>query len=169
MANVRNMSDPLPQTESNVVIYQMMMHYKRRMECAEDREEHYKKRMRIEEELNQEEIEDKNRQISQLRSELAFTRRANQNGAGMVIRKHHAGLRLVECLDEMFCAVELARDTQLGGLDNLAVDYIDTVRVQVHEQAQVAFELLVQEHNEDDLESDEIIDLVTTEDESESE
>lgn len=169
MANVRNMADPEAPTTSNVVIYQMMMHYKRRMDIAEDRESHYKKRMKIEQELYEEEIERKNLQITGLQDLVNFTTRANHRGAAMVVRKHHAGLRLVECLDEIFSAVELSKDTDLGGVGNLAVEYIDTVKDEVHGRAQTAFELLVREHDEVDLDSDEVIDLVTTEEEDSEE
>lgn len=159
MASVRNMSDPEPPTSNNIVLYQMMMHYKRRMEIAEDREQHYKKRMKIEEELYTEEIQVYRQGNERLINQLQRTQ-------FLAIRKHDAGMRLVNCLDDMFSAVELARDTDLGGPGNLAVEYIDTIKEQMHSKATVAFELLVGDHDEEEVDEG-IIDLATTEEESE--
>jgi len=163
MASVRNESDPLPPTESNVVLYQMMMHYKRRMEVAEDREGHYKRRMKIEEELYQEEIDVHRANNTRLHHQLQRTQL-------QLVNKHEAGMRLVNCLDNMFGAVELAVETDLGGPGNLGVTYIETIKDMEHERATTAFELLVGEYRENPLViNGEVIDLVTTEEEDSEE
>jgi len=163
MASVRNEADPLPPTESNVVLYQMMMHYKRSMEVAEDREQHYKKRMKIEEELYQEEIDVYRQGNQRLTHQLQRTQL-------QLVNKHEAGMRLVHCLDNVFNAVELAVETELGGPGNLGVTYIETIKDMEHERATTAFELLVGEYRENPLViNGEMIDLVTTEEEDSDE
>lgn len=151
------MADPLPPTESNVVLYQMMMHYKRRMEIAEEREEHYKKRMKIEEELYQEDI-DVWRQSNRRFSDQLYRTQLQ------LINKHDAGMKLAACLDNMFEAVDLAYDTDLGGKDNLAIAYLDTIKDQEQGKAANAFELLISEHHENAVDRA-LIDLTTTEEE----
>jgi len=164
MANVRNLSDPLPQDTSNIVIYQMMMHYKRRMETAETEAEHYKKRAKIMEELWEEEI---NVAHERLDTEIRRNRQimqTNQRGAFMVIRKHAAGLRMINCLDEMFTAIDTAEE---AGETEDALAYISRVRESVQARAGIAFEMLIAEQQDDELETDEEIDLTgdTTEEE----
>lgn len=161
MASVRDEAAPLPPTESNVVLYQMMMHYKRRMEVAEEREDHYKKRMKVEEELYQEEI-DVWRQSNRRFSDQLYRTQLQ------LINKHDAGMKLAACLDNMFEAVDLAYDTDLGGKNNLAVAYLDTIKDQEQGRAATAFELLISEHHENAVDVA-LIDLVTTEEEDNEE
>jgi len=167
MANARNQSDPLPQDSSNVVIFQMMMHYKRRMEIAEDEAEHYKKRSKIMEEIWEDEI---NTAHDRLDIEIRRNRQimqTNQRGAFMTIRKHAAGMRLINCLDEIFTAVDTAGE---AGESEDALQYIYRVREGVQARAGIAFEMLIAEHRDDELETDEEIDLTgetTEEDEIE--
>jgi len=152
MASVRNLSDPVAPTESNVVLYQMMMHYKRRMESAEAEVEKQLKRIKCD-----------SAAIDDLTERNVILVDANRRGAHVAIRKHHAGMRLVNCLDEIFTAIELVEHTTIREHREIGVDYIAMKKDEIQQRATMAFELLTGEH--DDMLANEEIDLVTTEEE----
>jgi len=158
MASVRNQSDPQPQDVPNTVLFEMMMHYKRRMEVAEDACEHMRKRMRMEEEIHIEEMDAKDQLLHDARQVNRMVMSANLRGAHAVVRKHHAAMRMIECLDEVFSAVELVNETEMGGAFHEGVDYLTTCVGAIKERATVAFDLLLQEPG-DELTSDEVIDV----------
>lgn len=182
MASVRNESDPVPQTASNTVLFEMMMHYKRRMERAEEECEHQKKRARIIEEVWEEEIADRERQLDNLRIEMRQLVRANVRGAEMVVRKHDAGMRLMTAIEDMFNAVDVA-DQLAPPAERWVIDYVAMHKRSIQQRSNMAFDLLISEAGEgplmDEAFIDEGIDLVarevlahtgdTTEEETDSE
>ena len=171
MASVRDIDAPLPQESSNTVIFEMMMHYKRRMEVAETTTAHLKKRAKIMEEVWEEEIQarDERLDVEIIRNRQLMA--ANQRGAAMCVRKHAAGMRLINCLDELFTSIDVATSPEMNIGGEYAIEYVTMHRDSVSARATMAFEMLIQEHAEDELDSDEVIDLTgeTTEEEDETE
>jgi len=144
MASVRNESDTLPQTASNTVLFEMMMHYKRRMERAEEECEHQRKRARIIEEVWEEEIAERERVLDGMRLEMRQLVRANVRGAEMVVRKHDAGMRLMSASEDLFSAIEVADQLCPPG-ERWVIDYIAMHKRCIQQRSNMAFELLISE------------------------
>jgi len=149
MANVRNQYDPQPQTASNTVLFEMMMHYKRRMEMAEAECEHQKKRARIIEEVWEEEIAERERQLELAHIENRQLVRANVRGAEMVVRKHTAAMRLMAAAEDLFNAVDVA-DRLAPPAERWVIDYVAMHKQAVQQRANLAFDLLIQEPGTDE-------------------
>jgi len=156
-------------TSSNVVLLEMMMHYKRRMEVAEDDSERSKKRMKVMEQVHWETVSQQQETIQTQNAANDMLRRANIRGASMVVRKHEAGMRLMTCLDDLFNDIDLSYGAKDPAEIRATDEYLMHMKQRVMSRAETAFMLLVQEHNE--LETDEEIDLTgeSTEEESEEE
>lgn len=173
MASVRNQSEPVAQTESNVVLFQMMMHYKRRMEDAEESAKKVVKKMRTNETAYLRTLELMEHDSREADNRIRFLVAANVQGANALIRKHEAGMRLIHCLDDVFNAVELVDETQLAGENNLGLRYINSEKKVVGQRARVAIDLLMRDPEFETHEfHTEVIDLTAdeeTEEESEGE
>lgn len=162
MASVRNSLDPPPQTASNTVIFEMMMHYKRKSEIAEESSRSAHKKLKHARDAIgslQHELQE------QVATNREFAR-ANRRGADIIHRKHQAGMRLVGCLDDLFGAIDLVQDTSLGDDHALGIEFITMHKQAIHGRAETALMLFV-EHNDEDLETDETIDLTGEETEEE--
>lgn len=157
MANVRNKSDPMPQTASNTVLFEMMMHYKRRMEVAEDDSERNKKRMKVMEQVHWETVSEQNETIQAQNAANDMLRRANIRGAEMVMRKHEAGMRLMTCLDDIFNDIDLSYGAKAAEDRRATDEYLMHMKERAMQRAGTAFELLIHEH--DELEAIEEIDV----------
>lgn len=144
MPSVRNQDDAVPQTASNTVLFEMMMHYKRRAERAESECEHQKKRARIMEEVWEEEIAERENQLEIARMENVQLVRANVRGAEMVIRKHNAGIQLMNAAGDLFNAVDVA-DQLAPPAERWVIDYVAMHKRACEQRANVAFELMIQE------------------------
>lgn len=173
MASVRNVNDPLPQATDNVVLFEMMMHYKRRLDIAEASLEQAKKRAKKQRDIYEDALGGLQHQLhEQIETNREFAR-ANEQGARMIVRKHQAGMRLVGCLDDLFESIDIVNDTGLGDDKALGMEYISMHAAAIKSRAETALELFTwdREDPEDDDESmlaaDEIIDLTgeTTEEE----
>lgn len=144
MPSVRNQSDTQPQTASNTVLFEMMMHYKRRMEFAESECEHQKKRARIIEEVWEEEIQERERTLDMMRIEMRQLVAANVRGAEMVVRKHDAGIRLMTAIEDMFNAVDVA-DQLAPPAERWVIDYVAMHKRAIQQRSNMAFDLLISE------------------------
>jgi len=177
MPNAHNKNEAPSLEEANpVVLFQMMNFYKRRMELAEAECESARKRMRTMRESHAEQMA---HQQHLLHEQIAANREfaiANRRGAEMIITKHHAGMRIVHCLDELLSAVDLVRDTFTSDYQ-LGLEYINGEAHRVRGRAETALELFTRagdERADEEIDLtvyDEIIDLTgdTTEDEREEE
>lgn len=148
---------------SNVVLYQMMMHYKRVAELESEEVE----RLKEEREVHATEMAGMQERLHTEIIGGRAIRAANVRGAMMVMRKHDAGMRLTRCIDELFDAIELIHQTQMSFAPGM--EYLKYEKDRIQQRATTAFELLIREH--DELEADEEIDLTgdTTEEEGEEE
>jgi len=90
MASVRNESDPVPQTASNSLIFQMMLHYKQQLEAAQ-----------AEREILTNVLATQQSQIHQLVVDNRQLTTANQRGANLVNMKHEAGIMFGQCTDRV--------------------------------------------------------------------
>jgi len=149
MASVRNEFDPLPQSASNTVLFEMMMHYKRRMERAEAECEHQRKRARIMEEVWEEEIAERERQIELAHIENRQLVRANVRGAEMVVRKHTAGMRMMQATEDLFNAIDVA-DRLAPPAERWVIDYVAMHKQSIQQRVNVAFDLMIQEPEDAD-------------------
>jgi hypothetical protein len=177
MPSVHNKNEaPSLEEASPVVLFQMMNYYKRRMELAEAQCESERKRMRVMRETHAEQMA---HQQHLLHEQIAANREfaiANRRGAEMIITKHHAGMRIVSCLDDLLSAVDLVRDTFTSDFQ-LGLEYINGEAHRVRGRAEMALELFTRAGDEEADEEidltvyDEIIDLTgdTTEEEREEE
>jgi len=144
MASVRNQYDPAPQTASNTVLFEMMMHYKRRAERAESECEHQRKRARIMEEVWEEEIDAREQQLEIANMENVQLVRANVRGAEMVLRKHNAAMQLMSAAEDLFNAVDVA-DQLAPAAERWVIDYVAMHKQAAQQRANVAFEIMIQE------------------------
>jgi len=157
MPSVRNQSDAQPQTASNTVLFEMMMHYKRRMEFAESECEHQKKRARIIEEVWEEEIQERERQLDAMRLEMRQLVAANVRGAEMVVRKHDAGMRLMTAIEDMYSAVDVA-DQLAPPAERWVIDYVAMHKQAIQQRTNLAFDLLISEPGMGPVVDDEFVD-----------
>jgi len=168
MANVRNQSDPLPQTASNTVLFEMMMHYKRRMEVAESETERAKKRVKVMEQVHWETVSQQQATIQAQNAANDMLRRANIRGAQIIMRKHEAGMRLMTCMDDIFNDIDLSYGAKAIEDRRGSDEYLMHMKERAVQRAGTAFELLI--HEFDELEAIEEIDLSeTTEEETDTE
>lgn len=149
MANVSNKYDPPAQTASNTVLFEMMMHYKRRMEFAEEYGAHQRKRAKMIEEVWGEEIQERERQLDVMRLEMRQLMAANRRGAEMVVRKHTAAMRLMTAAEDLFNAIDVA-DRLAPPAERWVIDYVAMHKQAVQQRANVAFDLLIQEPGTDE-------------------
>lgn len=165
MPSVRNVFDAPPQTDSNVALFEMMMYYKRTAEATQEHCQRLERRA----ERHAREMSDLQIRLHAALESRRATAAANVRGAHMVVRKHDAGMRMVRCIDDLFNAIELAYQTRMD--TETGIQYLKFEKDRIEARATMAFELLIQEHDEPDLEADEVIDLIgeTTEEESEEE
>lgn len=165
------------QDNSNTVLFQMMMHYKEEKEAAEKEAERCQAKtdklikihnerltrmMQLEAEAEEEEAVN--------RTLRTMMRRAN------AIEHHRAHFcdQLIANVDDLFDAIDLVHETQLGGMQNLGVDYISMHCNAVRQRCRTAAENYTQRVaiwnvSDEDLAADEVIDLTGEETEEEEE
>jgi len=138
--------------DSNVVVFQMMLHYKRQLECEQDINAIAMKKLKTAHDMiaslqhEQHELIQDNRQLV----------RANERGSAVIIRKHQAGMRMAACLDEMFETIDVVVDTGLGDDGALGMEYISAHRDAIGQRARVALDMFVEVHQpEEDSETEE--------------
>jgi len=150
-------------TSSNVVLLEMMMHYKRRMEIAESETERAKKRVKVMEQVHWETVSQQQETIQTQNAANDMLRQANIRGAQMVMRKHEAGMRLMACMDDLFNDIELSYGAKAIEERRGSDEYLMYMKERAVQRAGTAFELLIHEY--DELEAMEEIDLTETTDE----
>lgn len=165
MPSVRNAFDAPAPTESNAVLFEMMMYYKRTADAAQE----HTKRLERRAERHAREMADVQSRLHVAIEQRRATAAANLRGAHMVVRKHNAGMRMVRCIDDLFNAIELAYQTRMDS--DTGIKYVKFEKDRIEQRATTAFELLIQEHDEPDLDADEVLDLTgeSTEEESDEE
>jgi len=150
------------QSNSNTVLFEMMMHYKRRAEIAEEATEHARKRLKKSMAATADAQHELHEQVAHNRQYVL----ANERGARMIVRKHEAGLGLAACLDNLFECVDVVNETAANYNNMLGIEYIAMHKDAIFQRAQVFLEQFTDDTDED-LEADETIDLTgdTTEEE----
>lgn len=148
------------QTASNTVLFEMMMHYKRKMEDEQEISRIAMKKLKRAHDAVDEMafvVADRDQQIRQLTM-------ANMRGAALVMQKHEAGMRIVTHLQDLYDNIDLVYETELGGA-HLGMNYIYNERVRSEQRAGNALQLFLAEPQ---LEIEEI-DLTGEETETEEE
>lgn len=130
---------------SNIVLFSMMNFYKRRAERAEAENEMLRKKMK-------QECEEHNNAMTHMQIQLSeqvdvnhHFAQVNMRGARTIMRKHHAGMRLAHCINDLVDSIELVEDTRLGGEDALGCNYIIMHKDRIKGQMDTAIQLLVHE------------------------
>lgn len=179
MPSVRNVTDVPSPDSSNVVLFEMMMHYKQEAE-------HLAKRLE-EKEIEVERLEQERRRevehSTQLEIELddaIYEVRAyevaNRRGAEIIMRKHEAGMRMLDTFDTLMGAISVAHlGDHMRGVNNEDVQFVK----QCAEDARTMMDIAVGQFmtgwhapgRDIDMETDEVIDLSgeTTEEDEEME
>jgi len=94
---------PAGPNDSNVVIFQMMLHYKRKLEDEQEINAVAMKKLKTQQDV-----------IETRDDEIRTLRRANISNVNRLTQQHNAARRLSQCLQDMFETIELVRDTDMG-------------------------------------------------------
>lgn len=156
------------QENSNTVLFEMMMFYKRKMEIAEDTAAQDRKRLKQAMHIAHEargRLQDTIIQLRAAEREIGEYARANERGARMIMRKHNAGMGIVACMNNLVECIDTVEDTAVNYNNMLGVEYISMHKRAIVGRAAGFLEDFI--NDEDDLESDEVIDLTGEETEEE--
>jgi len=138
-----NAANGATQTNSNVVIFEMMNFYKRRMEAAEEENEQLKKKLKQAQDEHLHDIHQLEHQLdNQVNMNMIFAQ-TNMRQAETTMRKHQAGIRLARCFDELAAAVELVEETYIGGGEEIALRYIYMKKEEIMQRANVGIQMLI--------------------------
>jgi len=153
------------QDASNTVLFEMMLHYKRRMEIAEESSAQDRKRARLAADAArnaQDALHARSMQLADARHEIEEYRRANQQGADIIVAKHQGGLRVIDAMEGLLAHIKV---TYEFNPENESVVYIHDQAARAAERARSGVEMFnhiiaTPEHDDaDSLTADEIIDL----------
>jgi len=156
------------QENSNTVLFEMMMYYKRKMEIAEETAEQDRKRLKKATAVArdaQDQVHALNAHVRTLASEINEYARANERGARMITRKHNAGLGIVACMNQLIEVIDTVEDTAVNYNGMLGIEYISMHKRAIVGRAAGFLETFTDDL--DDLEADEVIDLTGEETEEE--
>ncbi|AXH77500.1 MAG: hypothetical protein [Cressdnaviricota sp.] len=179
MPSVRNVTDAPSPDSSNVVLFEMMMHYKQEAE-------HLAKRLEEEEQQKREYMEARlieARRANQLEEELddaIYEIRAyevaNRRGAEIITRKHEAGMRMLEAFDDLMGYIVVTEQYhRLRGEAHTDVVFVKERADAAQERMDLASAQFMTgwyvPDRDEDLTTDEIIDLTgdTTDEDEEME
>jgi len=156
------------QENSNTVLFEMMMYYKRKMEIAEETAERDRKRLKLATAAAREAQD----QLHEARVNIRILEDANRRGSAIIMQKNHAGMLMADAFDGVMGTIAMAvQGDSLNRRNNVDVKFINE-QAQTH---QVIFDVAMTRFTtgwlapDDDvqLETDEVIDL--TEEETEEE
>lgn len=158
------------QENSNTVLFEMMMYYKRKMELAEETAAQDRKRLKkataVAREA-QDQVHALTMQVRDLDREIREYARANERGARMITRKHNAGLGLVGCMNQLIEVIDTVEDTAVNYNGMLGVEYISMHKRAIVGRAAGFLERFTDDLDDLELEADEVIDLTGEETEEE--
>jgi len=142
---------PAGPTDSNVVVFQMMLHYKRQLECEQEINAIAMKKLK----KAHNDMASLQHEHHEVLQENRLLVNANQRGAMTVVRKHQAGMRIAKCLDDMFDTIDLVVETGLGDDGALGMEYIAMHKQAIQQRAEIALELFTDIiRPEDDFDTD---------------
>lgn len=179
MPSVRNVTDAPSPDSSNVVLFEMMMHYKqeaehlaKKLEASEEKAEAWKESTRVAAagwdrcELHRDELLD----------EVHAYEIANRRGAEIIMRKHEAGMRMLDTFDTLMGAISVAHlGDHMRGVNNEDVIFVKNVAEDARTMMDIAVgQFMTGWHapgRDIDMQADEVIDLSgeTTEEDEEME
>lgn len=179
MPSVRNVTDAPSPDSSNVVLFEMMMSYKQEAE-------HLAKRLKEEKEEKEAWKEARlieTRRANQLEEELDDAIHeirayevANRRGAEIIMRKHEAGMRMLDTFDTLMGAISVAHlGDHMRGVNNEDVMFVKQCAEDARTMMDIAYgQFMTGWHapgRDIDMQADEVIDLSgeTTEEDEEME
>jgi len=131
------------QTNSNVVIFEMMNFYKRKLEESEEENAMLRDQLKKAKQEHMHDIHTLENQLNnQVNMNMIFAQ-TNLAQAETVQRKHQAGIRLARCFDELAAAVELVEETHIGGDEALALRYVYMKKEEIMQRANVGIQMLI--------------------------
>jgi len=179
MPSVRNVTDAPSPDSSNVVLFEMMMHYKQEAEHLAKKAEDDKRCIDQLDFALRQEI----RRADQLETELDDAIHeirayevANRRGAEIIMRKHEAGMRMLDTFDTLMGAISVAHlGDHMRGVNNEDVIFVKNVAEDARTMMDIAVgQFMTGWHapgRDIDMQADEVIDLSgeTTEEDEEME
>ena len=137
--------------DSNVVIFQMMLHYKRQLECEQDINAIAMKKLK----KCHQDLASLQHEKHELLRDNRLLVNANERGSATIIRKHQAGMRMAKCLDDIFETIDIVIETGLGDDGALGMEYIGAHRDAIGQRAKTALDMFVEVNQpEDDFDTD---------------
>lgn len=179
MPSVRNVTDAPSPDSSNVVLFEMMMHYKQEAEHLAIKEEEqrlakeaYNRALRRAlDRMQQLEVE-----LDDSIHEIRAYEVANRRGAEIIMRKHEAGMRMLDTFDTLMGAISVAHlGDHMRGVNNEDVIFVKNVAEDARTMMDIAVgQFMTGWHapgRDIDMQADEVIDLSgeTTEEDEEME
>jgi len=179
MPSVRNVTDAPSPDSSNVVLFEMMMSYKQEAEHLAKRLEEMERAKEMameharEQQLRAIQLED---ELDDSIHEIRAYEVANRRGAEIIMRKHEAGMRMLDTFDTLMGAISVAHlGDHMRGVNNEDVQFVK----QCAEDARTMMDIAVGQFmtgwhapgRDIDMQADEVIDLSgeTTEEDEEME
>lgn len=179
MPSVRNVTDAPSPDSSNVVLFEMMMSYKQEAEHLAKRLEEMERAKDLameharEQQLRAIQLED---ELDDSIHEIRAYEVANRRGAEIIMRKHEAGMRMLDTFDTLMGAISVAHlGDNMRGVNNEDVQFVK----QCAEDARTMMDIAVGQFmtgwhapgRDIDMQADEVIDLSgeTTEEDEEME
>jgi len=181
MPSVKNNTDAPSPDSSNVVLFQMMMHYKQEADHfaikMKEQEEAFTKERRellAYGEFHHVRAIDAENALHNAQDNIRLLEDANRRGAAIIMQKHHAGMLMADAFDGIMSNIELAVfGDQSTGRNNCDVKYIKE-QAETHRTIfNVAMSRFTtgwfapSDEEEDELMTDEVIDLTGEETEEE--
>lgn len=179
MPSVRNVTDAPSPDSSNVVLFEMMMTYKQEAEHLARRLEEEKKEKKAwqhdaaQQRLRAAQLED---ELDDAIHEIRAYEVANRRGAEIIMRKHEAGMRMLDTFDTLMGAISVAHlGDHMRGVDNEDIAFVKNVAEDARTMMDIAVgQFMTGWHaprDDVDMTADEVIDLSgdTTEEDEEME
>lgn len=177
MPSVRNVDATPSPDSSNVVLFEMMMHYKQEAEHLAARLEAEERRANNIEWTLRRQIE----RSDQLEAELDDAVReiqayeiANRRGSEIIVRKHEAGMLMLDTFDTLMGSITVAREgDRINGRRNDDVRFIAECATDARAMMDIAVgQFMTGWHapgRDIDMEADEVVDLTGEETETDEE
>lgn len=177
MPSVRNVDASPSPDSSNTVLFEMMMHYKQEAEHLAARLEAEERRANNIEWTLRRQIE----RSDQLEAELDDAVReiqayeiANRRGSEIIVRKHEAGMLMLDTFDTLMGSITVAREgDRINGRRNDDVRFIAECATDAREMMDIAVgQFMTGWHapgRDIDMEADEVVDLTGEETETDEE
>lgn len=177
MPSVRNVADAPSPDSSNTVLFEMMMHYKQEAEHlaikleAERREKEEWKEARLIEARRANQIE---AELDDAIHEIHAYEVANRRGSEIIVRKHEAGMLMLDTFDTLMGSITVAREgDRINGRRNDDIRFIAECATDARAMMDIAVGQFMTgwyaPGRDIDMEADEVVDLTGDETETDEE